>query len=262
MREPPLNGLRVLVTREKASSEEFAARLAQLGATPIICPAIEIRFRNPPGLDEALAELDRFGWLALTSASAVRALASRFDRIGLDPAATLRRTRIAVVGPATLAELERLGGRADIAAGSGDAASLASDLESIGIEGDLILFPASRIARPELARRLREAGARVVQLAVYETVPPAQIAVPDLVEFDAATFASPSAVRNIAGVVGGDWFLRAPIICIGQTTARAARDAGAPDPIVAGEPSMVGIVAALIEFQQRERQEVEQHGAH
>ncbi|CAN5609966.1 uroporphyrinogen-III synthase [soil metagenome] len=261
MRDLPLNGLRVLVTREQASSEEFAARLEQLGATPVICPAIEIRFRNPPGLDEALAELDRFGWLALTSARAVRALASRFDRIGLDPAAALCLTRIAVIGQATLAELERLGGRADIVAGSGNAAGLASDLESTGIAGDLILFPASRIARPELARRLREAGAGVVQLAVYETVPPAQLAVPDPVEFDAATFASPSAVRNVAGVVANDWFLQAPIICVGQTTARAAREAGAPAPIVTGEPSMVGIVAALLEFQQREQQELEQHGA-
>lgn len=260
MLDTPLDGLRVLVTRDREASKRFARRLEQLGAAPMICPAIEIRFRDPPGLDEALAALDRFDWLILTSANAVRAIAARFERLDLDPVSSLGQTRIAVVGPVTSAELERLGGRADVVSSSGDADGVATDLQAIGIEGELILFPASSIARPELARRLREAGAGVVQLSVYETVAPEDLSVPGPEEVDVATFASPSAVRHVAGVVSPAWFRRVPLACIGRTTAAAAREAGALEPAIAAEPSMAGIIATLLEFRQRRQQEVEHHG--
>ena len=260
MLEPRLDGLRMLVTRDREASERFAARLEQLGALPVICPAIEFRFRNPPGFDEALVALDRFDWLVLTSVNAVRAIAGHFEQLGLDPVGSLDQTRIAVVGRKTRAEVERIGGRAAVISPTGDADGLASELEAIGVEGNLILFPASTIARPELPRRLREAGASVVQLTVYETVAPEQLAVPPPDEIDIATFGSPSAVQNIERIAGRDWFPRVPVVCIGGTTADAAREAGAIVPVVAAEPSMAGIFATLLEFQQRRRQEVEHRG--
>lgn len=261
MLEAPLAGLRVLLTRDRAASERFAARLEQLGGVPVLCPAIETRFRNPPGLDEALAALDRFDWLLLTSANAVRAIGARLEHLGLDPASALSQIRVAVLGPATAAGLERLGARSDVVSSTGDADGLATDLQAIGIEGELILFPASSIARPELARRLREAGAGVIQLSVYETVAPEELSIPEPNEIDIAAFASPSAVRHVAGVVGPAWFRRVPLVCIGRTTAAAAREAGALEPVIAAEPSMAGIIATLLEFRQRRQQEVEHHGA-
>lgn len=250
-----LAGLRILVTRERQASEEFARRLSDLGAFPIICPAIQIVFRHPPGLDLALLGLGRFDWLVLTSANAVRAVGYRLDELGLDPEEALGQTRIAVVGQATGATLEKLGGRAELVASSGSAAGLADDLVAAGVFETIVLFPASRVARPDLPQRLREAGAGVVQLAVYDTVAPDRIALPDQSSLDVATFTSPSAVRNALGAADAVWLQAVPMICIGETTAAAARAAGALDVTVAADASMDGIIRSLLEFQQRRQQE-------
>ena len=121
----PLDGLRVLVTRERAASEEFASKLDRLGAIPLVCPAIEIQLRSPSGLDEALIGLERFDWLVLTSANTIRAIQARFDALGLKPEKALRKTRIAVIGGTTRKALENLGGQAEIVAAPANAKGLA-----------------------------------------------------------------------------------------------------------------------------------------
>ena len=258
----PLDGLRILVTRERAPSEEFAGKLKLLGAVPIVCPAIEIQLRNPPGLDEALTGLERFDWLVLTSANAVRAIQARFDALELKPDRTLGRTRIAVIGNATREALEDLGGQAEIVAEPANVESLARQLEATGVDGELVFFPASRIARPELPERLRTAGAAVVQISVYETVMPSELRVPESDQLDVATFTSPSTVRNIASRVTPEWLRQTPAVCIGETTAGAAREAGFACPMIAAASSLDGIIATLIDFNARQQRErVERHGS-
>jgi uroporphyrinogen-III synthase len=254
MPEQPLAGLRVLVTRERGASEAFALELERLGAHPIICPALEVQFRNPPGLDEALMALGRFDWLVLTSANAVRALGRRFQALGLDAGRTLAAVSIGVVGAATEAALAELGGQARLVAQPANAANLAQRLDATGVEGALVLFPAARMARSELPQRLRAAGAGVVQLAVYETLAPRELVVPAADQLDAATFTSPSAVRNVAEVVDAAWFISTPAICIGPLTLEAAGNAGVSHALVAAEASMAGMLAALKEFSQQREQ--------
>lgn len=254
-----LDGLRVLVTREREAGQELAELLAGAGMTPVMCPAIEIGFRDPPGFDEALRGLDRFDWLVLTSANAVRALAARLRALDLDPEWTLAEVSIGVVGAATQEALAGLGGEAAVVADPASAANLAEQLGALGMARKLVLFPASRIARPELAQRLRMAGAGVVQLAVYETLAPRNLAVPDPGEIDVATFTSPSTVRYFVDAAGIDWFASVPVVCIGPTTADAARDLGIADPHIASEVSLEGVVAELARFN-RQGEQVRSNG--
>jgi uroporphyrinogen-III synthase len=246
-----LDRLRVLVTREREASLEFANRLRQLGAEPVVCPAIAIVFRHPPGLDEALIGLERFDWLVVTSANAVQAVTARLKTLGSGAHEALMKVPIAVVGDATRDALEAEGGRAEIVAEPANAGQLATQLQATGVDGKLILFPASRIAQPELAQRLRSAGAGVVQLAVYDTVAPVSMEIPAAGLLDVATFTSPSTVRNVAERVDDEWRRRVPIICIGPTTANAARESGFRCPMMSREPSLDGIIAALSDFRAR-----------
>lgn len=59
----PLDGRRILVTRRPDQAEALADRLASLGATVVLAPAIEV---GPPAdlapLDDALRHLDQFEW--------------------------------------------------------------------------------------------------------------------------------------------------------------------------------------------------------
>ncbi|NET47631.1 MAG: uroporphyrinogen-III synthase, partial [Merismopedia sp. SIO2A8] len=75
----PLQGQTVLVTRATGQSGEFSDRLQSQGATVIEMPALEI---GPPSswdaFDEAIAQLETFDWLILTSANGVNAF---FDRL-------------------------------------------------------------------------------------------------------------------------------------------------------------------------------------
>ena len=85
MHKRPLQGKRIVVTRPEAQAGGLAARLRELGAEPIACPAIAIA---PPSdfapLDTAIARLDRYDRLIVTSANGVRALLARMAELGRD----------------------------------------------------------------------------------------------------------------------------------------------------------------------------------
>ncbi len=259
MCEDDLSGLRVLVTRERDASRAFARLLEVAGARPVVCPAIEIVFLNRAEFDAALQTLASFDWLVLTSANAVRALADRFRTLELDLKQVLSSVPIAVVGRATGAAVTGLGGKPAVVADPAHAANLAGRLEAQGLAGARVLFPASRIARPELSGRLAAAGAEVVQLAVYDTVAPAGLQAPPPDAVDVATFTSPSTIKNFVHVAGTSWFAEVPVICIGPTTAAAAREAGISDVHIAGEASLAGIVETLNVFV-GQREQVVRHG--
>ncbi len=78
MMAPRLAGKRVLVMRAAHQAGKLSSSLRALDAEPVEVPLLEI---CPPAsydaLDRALAEVDLYDWLILTSANTVRALVDR-----------------------------------------------------------------------------------------------------------------------------------------------------------------------------------------
>ncbi|MDX1650579.1 MAG: uroporphyrinogen-III synthase, partial [Myxococcota bacterium] len=119
--------------------------------------------------------------------------------------------------------------------------------------GRCVLLPRAEGGREVLARGLREAGARVVEAAVYRTdpVPGAGAAVDAALRagrLDALLFASPSAVRAVASELseaGRAAAARALVGAIGPTTAAALREAGLAPDAVPGRHTAEDLVAAL-----------------
>jgi len=253
MEASALEGLRVVVTREAEAGEAFAARLRELGAEPLVCPAIEIHFRNPPGFHDALKALPRFDWVVFTSANAVRAVAERCAALGIDPASGLAHPKVAAVGEPTAEALRELGARVDLVPSVATGSALAEAMIEEGVAGSLVFIPASRIARPELPRALRQAGAGVVLFAVYDTRRPEGLPAEcrralEGGEVDVLTFFSPSAVRNFVALAGEDLARAYPNVCIGATTAAEVRELGLQQPMLAKGASEDGVIAALLEF--------------
>ena len=261
----PLAGRTVAVTRPRERAAALVSRLEALGAHVLAAPAIAVA---PPtsydALDAALQRLaanpapgsDRgpvaYHWLALTSASAVEAVASRFDALGLcypgDPCA-----RIAVVGQATARAAQARLGRVDLVPALHTADGLAAALPYTW--GARVLFPCADRARDALPALLTARGAHVDRVVAYRTVD----APPDaLAEFagraadgalDLVVVASPSAAGALvrARAAAGLPADACRAVCIGPTTAEACRAGGLRVAAVAPAPTDDALVAAALD---------------
>ncbi|MER3399162.1 MAG: hypothetical protein C4316_11665, partial [Chloroflexota bacterium] len=127
--------------------------------------------------------------------------------------------------------------------------------EALGnVRGRRILLPRTDVAGPELAEALRAAGAEVVEVVTYRTLPETTwgeelIRLLEMGRVDAITLTSASTARNLAALVGSTRPLLegVKIICIGPVTARAAAEVGLQVDVVAGEHTLEGLVQAVVE---------------
>lgn len=253
MRERPLEGRRIVVTRAAAQSAALLETLHTLGATPIAAPAIRILPpEDPQPLAEALRQLERVDWLVCTSANAVRAV-----QAARGPDATWPSTlRIAAVGTATTVALRAAGAAVTFTPSQAVADALGRELPVA--PGDRILWPHGDLAGPALIDALTARGAQVLAPVAYRTVSDAgSLGVAEILRdghVDAITFTSGSTVRHVVEgltasgieVAALDPTTRPLIVCIGPVTASAARDCGLPVDAVAASHDDAGLLDALL----------------
>lgn len=236
----PLSGRRIVITRPQADAERLAARLRALGAEPIVAPAIEIEFTDPPELDAALARLHEYHWIVFTSRNGVDAVLRRPSGRALKPGTPHPTPRIAAIGPATAGALRRHGVEPDLVP---DRYVAEAVLEALGdVKGLKVLLPRADIARKALPEGLSARGAEVHEIAAYRTGGAAPQA--SLGPVDAVTFTSSSTVRGF--LENGPVPEGAKVICIGPITAATAQEYGLEVTAVADEYTEDGLVAALV----------------
>jgi uroporphyrinogen-III synthase len=250
-RPQPLAGLAIAVTRAGERGSPLAAALRQEGATVHEVPLTRIESLDPSPLHAALASLDAFDWVLLTSVNAVTALAEGVRRLQQD--ATMATRRLAVVGAATAAAVEAQGWRTPTvqpekaqAEGMVDALAARSD-----IEGARMLYPCAAGARDVLPEGLRALGALVEVVPVYRSAPDpeGQARIRALVasgSLDLVTVAAPSAVDALLDALDPEQTRRIPVACIGPVTAKAARTAGFPVKVESGAAVIEGWVASIV----------------
>jgi uroporphyrinogen-III synthase len=243
-----LCGRTVVVTRPRIDGERLATRLAERGARAVLFPTIDVRpVEDPRALDEELHRLPTFDWIVFTSAHAVAHTWTRAHALGIvfPPA-----TRIAAIGPATREALNERGLSTCVVPPVYRGAALPDVLPDV--RGHRMLLPLSDIGRDEAADGLRRAGATVVSVTAYRTLP----AAPDeeglarlRLGVDAVLFTSPSTVQNFERLLRSEAIAvlsRAAVVCIGPTTADAARTIGV-DTLVAPVHTTDGMLALLEE---------------
>jgi len=252
----PLFGKRVLVTRTRRQASALSQALAEAGAEPIELPTIEIEPQADPALVQAALDALRAGayaWAVFTSANSVELFFGHLRERGLD-ARAFGSTMVAAIGPGTAEALAGEGIRADVMPENFVSEGLLRALAEHELAGLRILVPRAEGARRELIEGLDALGARVDELTLYRSAVPRE---PDAEglrrlragEVDIVTFASSSAVRNLAEMLGGDLeTLRGPLIaCIGPVTARAEEELGLSVGLVSEEHTIPGLVRALEE---------------
>lgn len=248
----PLLGKRIVITRARAQAKVLHDELAALGAEVIAIPTIEIR---PPDswepLDSAIGRIEQFDYLLVTSANGVRNFLARLNASGRDVGA-LKHLTVGAIGPATAAELARVGVQVDLLPAKYVAEGLLAALGDRDLRGKRFLIPRARVARDLVPRVLELRGARVEVVEAYQTVAP-QISAAELARLlnpppDAITFTSSSTATNFAklagesqaGVIG-----HAVIASIGPVTSQTLRTIGFTVTVEAEESTMTGLVRAL-----------------
>jgi uroporphyrinogen III methyltransferase / synthase len=236
----PLAGRTIAVTRARAQASGLAARLRELGAAVLEAPAIRI---SP--LEGGAPELERYDLVCLTSPNGVRLLFSRLAAAGRD-ARAFAGARVAAIGPGTAAALAEHGLAADIVPERFVAEGLVEALADVPISHALIARAAE--ARDVLPDALRDRGAQVDVLALYETLAepmtPAQREA--VTQADYVTFTSSSTVRFFFEAVGDGRPERARLASIGPVTSDALRERGHEPDVEAARHDIDGLIEALV----------------
>lgn len=238
----PLAGRRVVVTRAAEQADDLAVLLREQGAEPVIVPLIEIVDPADHGvaLADALARLDDYDWLFVTSPNgATRVAAALADRRSASTNAPLQ---IAAVGTATAAAL---GCTPDLVAATQSADGL---LAVFPYGSGRVLVAQAEGARPTLVDGLRERGWLVDPVIAYRTrlVRPDRGDMLRALAADALLFASGSAVVAWHEVFGSS---TPPfVVAIGPSTAVAADKIGLKIDVIATDYSLSGMVACLLTY--------------
>jgi len=244
----PLVGRLVVVTRAKDDAAQFSAALRAKGARVYNFPTIAVQtLPRSSASSKALKNSDSFDYIIFTSAHAVdffkRALGKR----------KLHGPKVIAVGPATAKAARRAGFEVQMMPDRFTAAQIARKL-SDSTAGKAILLPRSAIAPHQLAAALQKQRANVTELDLYTAAP--VLARDQKFErllragkVDFLTFASPSSINGFSHRIKSDILLntaqRIPAVCIGPSTARAAKKSEFKKVFTAKIFTTAGIIQTL-----------------
>lgn len=236
---------RVAVTRDEDRDGPLASALAAHGLSPVPCPVlVEAPAGDLAALAAAARDLERYDWVVLASARAVRAVAAARGRpwpVGI---------RTAAVGESTARAIGHAGVELPPLVGASDGAEALWQALAPAAWSDVrVLVPTTPGGRTDLADRLRDAGADVTVVEAYrmEPRPPAAIAADWAREApDAVVIASPRTGHGLVRAIGADALRAMPVVAIGASTAAALAGLGVPSeqPDRAGFDGVARLLAA------------------
>jgi uroporphyrinogen III methyltransferase/synthase len=126
--------------------------------------------------------------------------------------------------------------------------ALVEALADVEVAGKPVLVARAAEARELVPDALRERGAQVDVVALYETVreDPPEAAIDAAMAADYVTFTSSSTVTNLMEVLNGRLPESARIVSIGPVTSGTVREAGLAVDVEAERHDPAGLVDALV----------------
>ena len=234
-----MSALIVLNTRPREQAAELTTLLLQAGYEPLEAPAIEIQPAwDPSEFETARRDLGAgvFDWVVLASQNAGSSLKTEL------------RTNRVVCGAATAHALDVT---SEFALRRFSASAALHVLGPMVRPGQHVLVPRAAAGRDELIDGLRALGASVSAPVAYRTLAVAPATLDQTAVLlraggvAATTVCSPSAVESLVQAIGRERLAQAALVCLGDTTAEAARQADLRVDAVAHKTTMESLVLAV-----------------
>lgn len=251
-----LFGKTALVTRAREQASLLTTELEALGAQCMEAPAIKLM---PPddyeALDQGIGKLTSYDWLIFTSVNGVEYFFKRLHNLKFD-SRVLCNAKIAAIGAQTAAKLREYGILADIVPLEFRAEGIIEALAGRIKKGMSVLIARALVARDILPEKLREMGALVDVVPVYQTVvgdTDGKLLGDKLAagEIELVTFTSSSTVTNLLellGPQGAELIKHAKVACIGPITGGTCLEHGITPDVISEEYTIKGMTQAIIKL--------------
>ncbi len=257
MNKKTLAGKKILITRARQQSGEFAAFLKKLGADVIEFPTIEI---VPPlswkELDRAISRLGTYDWIIFTSANGVIFFWQRLREKG-----KLHRfpssLKVCAIGPATANQLKERRVSVHHIPKEFIAESILEGFQEMAIKGKRLLLARAKKARDILPKGLKKMGAAVDVVEVYRTVKPkgGSKKLGQLLKdqkIDVIAFTSSSTVNHFAELLKKEDFKKllkgVAIASIGPVTTKTVKEWGLKVRIQPKQYTIPGLTRAIAKY--------------
>ncbi len=248
-----LDQLSVLVTRPAHQAEDFCRLIENTSGTAIRFPVIAIEaIENKSTHTQQLAQIDQYDIVIFISANAVQYALQRCPHWPNGLPANLM---VAAVGNKTAASLHTHNIAVDVLPKQGfNTESLLESPLLHSVEGKQIAIIRGIGGRNLLADTLRQRGAKVTYIEVYQRVLPKQrlCSVNIHLNCDIITLTSQQGLRNLITLCDNkDWLFSTALASNSQRTAKLARELGFTDDIIVSpEPDDDAMVAAITSWWQ------------
>ncbi|MCL5949089.1 MAG: uroporphyrinogen-III synthase [Candidatus Bathyarchaeota archaeon] len=266
---PGLNGKTVAITRPAGQAEEAGKLITEKGGVPYYIPAIEIKgLSNFAPVKKFITELQKgqVDYVILMSTNGVKYLFEAADTLKQTEQLQERlgKAFVIAVGPRTAEALQERHIRVDLVPTKYSSEGLIESFQGREVKGKRIRIPRTSNATPTLTEKLKEMGADVEEIYVYESGLPVDEKLKekfyqDLVsgKIDAVVFGSGLSAKNIFKMLSE----KAPMeklrkvikekvttVAIGPTTAEALREMDVKVDVVPEDYLFENALAALAEY--------------
>jgi uroporphyrinogen III methyltransferase/synthase len=255
----PLFGKRVLITRASSQSSGLSELIFDAGGEALELPVIKITEPSAEMLSEfdaALRNLAAFKWVFFTSINGVEKFFARMRTLQID-IRQLAKCKLAAVGPKTAEALREKGLYPVQLQSNFDQASLFAHVKGDIAVGDAVLLARADIAAATLPTLLRESGAVVTDVSVYQTVADSQHAAEIVAWLEEnglhiITFTSSSTVHHLwqmleqYGKQPAQVLANVALASIGPITTQTLAEYGLQATYEAEEATIESLVASMI----------------
>jgi uroporphyrinogen-III synthase len=248
----PLRSKTVLVPRGEGQAKPFSDLVKKNGGIPIEIPLIAFRpVQLTNEIEAILSRLHTYDWIIFTSNVTVETFFSfvREEVKQIFP-------KVAVIGKRTKEILTEQGISVEFTPSKYVAEVFVNDFLPIVTPGTKVLLPKGNLARDIIAKSLREQGAVVDEIIIYETYAPVESKnkLANLLnnqQLDILTFTSPSTVDHFMEIVHEhglfDKLAHCKVACIGPVTCKKVTESGLPVHISPDQYTVNDMIECMIE---------------